>query len=136
LALGSGVLFASYILSLSFFKEKMGTGFLFSFYIALSSSIFTLLIGIFTNSIMLPSSLNGWLLCLLFANLVTTGAVVLFQQGAFIIGGEKASILSSVEPATSVIVGAIVFLEPMSIPVIIGSILVIGASIVVITKSL
>ncbi len=136
LALGSGVLFASYILSLSFFKEKMGTGFLFSFYIALSSSIFTLLIGIFTNSIMLPSSLNGWLLCLLFANLVTTGAVVLFQQGAFIIGGEKASILSSVEPATSVIVGAIVFLEPMSIPVIVGSILVIGASIVVITKSL
>lgn len=133
LALGSGVLFASYILSLSFFKEKMGTGFLFSFYIALSSSIFTLLIGIFTNSIMLPSSLNGWLLCLLFANLVTTGAVVLFQQGAFIIGGEKASILSSVEPATSVIVGAIVFLEPMSIPVIIGSILVIGASIVIIT---
>lgn len=136
LALGSGVLFASYILSLSFFKEKMGTGFLFSFYIALSSSIFTLLIGIFTNSIILPSSLNGWLLCLLFANLVTTGAVVLFQQGAFIIGGEKASILSSVEPATSVIVGAIVFLEPMSIPVIIGSCLVIGASIVVITKSL
>lgn len=133
LALGSGVLFASYILSLSFFKEKMGTGFLFSFYIALSSSIFTLLIGIFTNSIMLPSSLNGWLLCLLFANLVTTGAVVLFQQGAFMIGGEKASILSSVEPATSVIVGAIVFLEPMSIPVIIGSILVIGASIVIIT---
>lgn len=132
-ALGSGVLFASYILSLSFFKEKMGTGFLFSFYIALASSIFTLLIGIFTNSIMLPSSLNGWLLCLLFANLVTTGAVVLFQQGAFIIGGEKASILSSVEPATSVIVGAIVFLEPMSIPVIIGSILVIGASIVIIT---
>ena len=58
---------------------------------------------------MLPSTINGWLLCLLFANLVTTGAVVLFQQGAFIIGGEKASILSSVEPATSVIVGAIVF---------------------------
>ena len=57
----------------------------------------------------------------------------MFQQGAFIIGGEKASILSSVEPATSVIVGAIVFLEPMSIPVIIGSILVIGASIVIIT---
>lgn len=133
LALGSGVLFASYILSLSFFKEKMGTGFLFSFYIALASAVFTLLIGIFTNSITLPSSLNGWLLCLLFANLVTTGAVVLFQQGAFIIGGEKASILSSVEPATSVIVGAIVFLEPMSVPVIIGSFLVIGASIVIIT---
>lgn len=132
LALGSGVLFASYILSLSFFKEKMGAGFLFSFYIAISSSIFTFLIGIFTNSIALPSTLNGWLLCLLFANLVTTGAVVLFQQGAFIIGGEKASILSSVEPATSVIVGAIVFLDPMSIPVIIGSILVIGASIVII----
>ncbi len=133
LALGSGVLFASYVLSLSFFKEKMGTGFLFSFYIALASSIFTFAIGICTNTIMLPSTLNGWLLCLLFANLVTTGAVVLFQQGAFIIGGEKASILSSVEPATSVIVGAIVFLEPMSIPVIIGSILVIGASIVIIT---
>lgn len=132
LALGSGVLFASYILSLSFFKENMGTGFLFSFYIALASTVFTFIIGISTNSIALPSSINGWLLCILFANLVTTGAVVLFQQGAFIIGGEKASILSSIEPATSVIVGAIVFFEPMSIPVIIGSILVIGASVVII----
>ncbi|MBE7092082.1 MAG: DMT family transporter [Clostridiales bacterium] len=135
-ALGSGVLFASYVLSLSFFKQKMGAGLKFSFYIALASSVFTLIIGVFTNTIMLPSSLNGWILCLVFANLVTTGAVVLFQQGAFIIGSEKASILSAIEPATSVVVGAIIFLEPMSIPVIIGSILVISASIVVITKPL
>lgn len=132
-ALGSGVLFASYVLSLSFFKEKIGTGITFSFYVALASCIFTFLIGICTNSMALPNTINGWLLCALFANLVTTGAVVLFQQGAFIIGGEKASILSSVEPATSVIVGSIVFSEPMSIPVIIGSILVIGASIIIIT---
>ena len=61
----------------------------------------------------------------------TTGAVMLFQQATFIIGGERASILSTLEPTTSVIVGILVFHETVGIRTIAGSVLVILASLLI-----
>jgi len=63
--------------------------------------------------------------------MVTTGAVVLFQQATFFIGGEKTSILSTLEPITSIIVGVLVFGEPVSGSVLLGSALVIAASVLI-----
>ena len=70
-------------------------------------------------------------MCLIFALLVTTGAVMLFQQATFLIGGERASILSTLEPTTSVIVGILVFHEAVSGRTVIGSVLVILASLLI-----
>lgn len=131
LSLLSGVTFASYVILLSFFKDSKVSGFLFSFYVALISSVAMFVFCIATNSLMLPTTLRGFWLCLLFATLVTTGAVVLFQQGAFIIGGERAGILSALEPTTSVIIDAVFFMVPMGFSTIFGSILVILASITI-----
>ncbi len=131
LALLSGVSFASYIVLLSTFKDEKVSGLLFSFYVAVISTIAMFIICIATNSLTLPKSLFGWGMCFLFANLVTTGAVVLFQQGAFIVGGEKASILSALEPTTSVFIGALFLQEKLGWSVIIGSVLVISASVVI-----
>jgi drug/metabolite transporter (DMT)-like permease len=75
--------------------------------------------------------MNGWILCAVFAFLITTLAVVFFQQSAFMIGGEKTSILSALEPTTGIIVGAVVFKEHITPLVAIGSILVVGASILI-----
>lgn len=130
-ALLSGVTFAVYVLMLPRFKYKEMKGFHFSFYIAAASSIIMLAYCLLTNQLMLPRTLGGWGLCILFALAVTTGAVVLFQQGTFIIGGEKASILSTLEPITSVIVGIIIFSEPVGIRTLIGSLLVISASVLI-----
>ncbi len=130
-ALSSAITFAIYVTILSNYKNEKVTGLLLSFYIALISSIITFIICILTNSLSLPVSLNGWILCIVFAFLVTTLAVVFFQQGAFIIGGEKTSILSALEPITGLIVGIIAFSEPATINVVIGSLLVVGASILI-----
>lgn len=130
-ALLSGVTFAVYVLMLPRFKYKEMKGFHFSFYIAAASSIMMLAYCLLTNQLMLPRTLEGWGLCILFALAVTTGAVVLFQQGTFIIGGEKASILGTLEPITSVIVGIIIFSEPVGIRTLIGSLLVISASVLI-----
>ena len=50
------------------------------------------------------------------------------QQGIFLIGGQRASILSTLEPITSIVIGFLVFSEPMGIRVISGTVLVVGAS--------
>ena len=131
LALGSGVTFATYVVLLSVYKNKEISGFLFTFYAALSSSVLMLLACLFTGSLALPQSALGWGLCLLFALGVTTGAVVLFQQGTFIIGGERASILSTLEPITSLVVGVLFLNETIGIRDYIGAALVVVASVLI-----
>ena len=131
LALASGFTFASYVLLLSVFKHKSVTGFLFTFHMTVMSSAFTLIACLVAGQLVLPSSLWCWLLCILFAFLVTTGAVVLFQQAAFLIGGERSSILSTLEPTTGVIIGILVFNEPVSVRTLVGAVLVILASLLI-----
>lgn len=129
LALLSGVTFAANVVMLSRFDKKKASGFLFTFYVVVVSSIAMLVYCLVTNSLVLPSSLTGWGLCLLFSLLVTTGAVVLFQESAFLIGGERVSILSTLEPITSVVVGVVVFNEEVGLRVLLGVLLVLSASL-------
>lgn len=128
LALLSGITFATYVVLLPRFGKRDLPGFLFTFYVAAISSVVSLVICLTTGSLSLPTSLTGWGLCVLFSLLVTTGAVTLFQRSAFLIGSERTSVLSTLEPITGVVIGAAVFGESMGLKVIVGSVLVILAS--------
>ncbi len=131
LALGSGLAFAIYVVLLPRFQNAHFSGFSFCFYIALWSSVIMLAICLCTGQLALPTTWVGWGLCLLFATSVTTGAVVLFQQGALLIGGERTSVLSALEPITGVVIGIFVFHESAKPTVLIGSLLVIASSILI-----
>ena len=136
LALGSAVAFAIYVVLLPRFQNADFSGFSFCFYVALWSSVIMFLVCICSGQLALPRTLLGWGLCLLFATSVTTGAVVLFQQGSLLIGGQKASILSALEPITGVLIG-IIFLHESSTPtILIGSGLVIASSILIAVSDL
>ena len=130
LALFSGVTFAGYVVLLSLFDKRPLSGFLLSFYITLASSIAALCICIATNNLVLPATFSGWGLCILFSLLVTTCAVVLFQKSIFLIGGAATSILGTLEPITSVIIGIVVFNEPFGVRILIGTVLVLVASVI------
>lgn len=131
LALGSAITFAIYVVLLPRFQNAEFSGFSFCFYIALWSSVIMLILCICTGQLSLPTSLLGWGLCIVFATSVTTGAVVLFQQGSLLIGGEKASILSALEPITGVVIG-ITFLHESAKPaVLIGSALVVASGVLI-----
>lgn len=134
-ALTSGITYAVYIVLISKFNHKDISGFLFSFYIAFISSIVMLIICIASGSLIFPTNLGTWLLTIFFALILNVGAVVLFQQGTFIIGGERASILSTLEPITSVIAGIFVFNE-FSFSYIIGTVIVLSASVMLAVKDL
>ena len=131
LALASGLTFAVYVVLLARYKNRKVTGFLFTFYIALASSVMAFLACVVTGNLALPQSLKGWGLCLLFATGITVGAVLLFQQGTFRIGGERASILSTLEPITSVVVGVLLLGETIGLRDYIGAALVVAASVLI-----
>ena len=131
LALTSGVTFASYVIALSAFRDSRISGFLFCFYVTAFSAAAAFLICIVSGNLTLPVSLLGWGMCLVFSLLVTTGAVALFQKSAFLIGSQRTSILSTLEPITSVVLGVVVFHEPFHGRVLLGSVLVIAASAVI-----
>ena len=57
--------------------------------------------------------------------------MVLFQQGALRIGGEKASILSALEPITGVVIGIVFMQESAKPAVLIGSALVIASAVLI-----
>lgn len=130
-ALISGITYAIYILQLAHFRFPQVTGFLFSLYVSIISGLIMLLVCLLSGMLTLPGSFLGWLYCFAFAIVINVCAVVMFQQGTFYIGGQKASILSTLEPITSIFVGALVFQEVISFRTFIGSVLVILASILI-----
>ncbi len=110
LALMSGLTYAVYILGLSGFRYKEISGFVFNFYGASFCAIVSLIVCLCSGNMKFPTSTTGWLLCILFALICNVGALVLFQSGTRLIGGERASILSAFEPITGVVIG-IAFLD-------------------------
>ena len=132
LALLSGVSYAAYVLLLSGFRYKEEIkGFTFCFYVAAVCTAVMLVVCLASGNLALPKSLSGWGLCLLFAVTLNVGAVLLFQMGTFLIGGERASILSTVEPITSLFAGVIIFDEKLSVFAVIGAVLVLSASVLI-----
>ena len=130
-ALASGVTYAVYIVVLSAFRYKEAAGFKLQFYAGTVCVISMLAVCLAGNLLTLPTTVTGWVLCIVLAFIIGFGAVALFQRGTFLIGGERASVLSTVEPLTGVIVGAIVFAEQMTPFSFVGVVLVLVACVLI-----
>ena len=130
LALVSAMTFAGYVLLLSRFDSGKVSGFLFTLYITSISSVLTFGLCLATDNLVFPATMTGWGLSILLSILVTTIAVVLFQQSVFLVGGEVTSILSTLEPIVGVAIGVAVFGEAFGIRTFLGTILVIIASVI------
>lgn len=130
-ALASGVTYAVYIIVLSAFRYKEVAGFKLQFYAGAVCVVSMLAVCLACNLLTLPTTITGWVLCIVLAFIIGFGAVALFQRGTFLIGGERASVLSTVEPLTGVIVGAIVFAEQMTPFSFVGVVLVLSACVLI-----
>ena len=130
-AFSSGVTYAVYVVLLANFKRKELSGWVLSFYISVICSLVLFVVCVASGQLTFPVSLQGWGLSLVFALAVNVGALVLFQNGARIIGGEKAAILSTFEPITSVVAGTLFLGEVIGISTGIGTVMVLAASIMI-----
>lgn len=131
IALASGVVFAIYIVLLGVFKVGNIPSFTLSIYVAIASAVSIFAVCLCTGGISIPKSLFGWGMCLLFALSVNVFAFVLFQRGTLLIGGSRASIISALDPVTSVLVGIVILGEPASWRTVIGAFLIISASVLI-----
>jgi len=129
LALTSGITYAVYIMMLSAFKYKEVQGFLLSFYIACICAVVMLAVCLVSNSLILPKTPLAWGLAIVFAFSTNVVAMVLFQQGAFLAGGQQAAILSTMEPITSILVDVCIFHVVIGPNTIVGSMLVLAATV-------
>lgn len=132
LAIVSGFGYAAYILMLSHFKHKEISGFLLNTYIFSINSVVMFLVCLLAGMLTFPVSASGWFCSLILAVAVNVGAVSMFQWGTRIIGGQKAAILSTMEPTTSVFVGILVFHETITLRTGIGTVLVLLASALIV----
>ena len=131
LAIASGATYAAYIMLLSIFKNDKISGFKLSFYMSAVGTVILFIFCIVSGQLTLPVTFTGWLISIVFSLMLSVGAIVLFQQGTRYIGGQRAAILSTLEPITSVLVGVLVFQEIITARTVLGTVLVIIASILI-----
>lgn len=130
IAVFSGVLYAAYIVILGRSTLLRESVFALTFWICLLAAMELALAAIITGNFQwnLPWQAWGADFCLgLFS---TVMALPLFQQGVMLCGEVKASLLSTFEPVTGVLVGISVFGEIMTIQIAVGILLILGATAV------
>lgn len=125
LALLSGVFYSFYVI----YIERSGLENMdyvkLTFYHLLIMSISTLIFGMIVHGISFDLSPKAWVYAILISLLVTLFAIPLFQAGVRYEGASTAGIMSTIEPITSVALGA-VFLDE-----IIGSVQMLGGLMIV-----
>lgn len=125
LALISGFFYAYYILTVSHGHARSVGSMVQIFYISLFNSV-TLLIAMgITKTPFWPISLSGWFGAIMVSLVSSVLGMVAFQAGLKMIGATTATILSTFEVVTSLIVGVILLDESLSVFQIIGSGLII-----------
>ena len=132
IAILSGVGYAAYVLLVAHAKHKEElSGFRLSFFAASASGILALAVCLVTDTFCLPQTLSGWVASFVFAVALGAGAVVLFQKGANIVGGQRAAILSTFEPVTGVMVGLVFLNERLTLRTFLGTVIVLSASVLI-----
>ncbi|RXQ95627.1 hypothetical protein EO244_07125 [Ancylomarina salipaludis] len=112
-ALVSGLLYAIYIIGMAHKELKKLSPFSVAFWIFGITSVLFLCKSFFTNQINTNFTPNSLFYIINLSIWSTFLAVVLFYRGLKFIGPGKASLLSTLEPLTGVIVGILVFNEKM-----------------------
>lgn len=125
LSLLSAVVYAAYIIGISNSEVKKINSYVFTFYISLTSSLMLLLVGISKNSINFNMDFYSLICVILLAFISTVIALMTFLKGVQLIGPSRASILSTIEPIVSVILGWLILHEAMTARMIVGSAMVV-----------
>lgn len=114
IAFASGVTYTSYILLLDHCGLVNIHPYKLSFWLSAIGAVELLIISVLTRNFTLDIAPVGWFLTLIFALLAGAVASTAFQLGTKYIGAQSASMLSTFEPLTSVLIGILVYHEVMT----------------------
>ena len=132
LAVVSGIVYAVYIVLLGKSNAKELNSFVLAFWVSMLSTVEIGLIAFFTRNLVFHLDVFGWAAEIGMALSATVFALVLFQKGVFLCGEVKASLFSTFEPLSGIVIGVIVFHEVLSIKEMIGMIGILAAAVLLV----
>ena len=132
LAVGSGIVYAVYIVLLGRSTVRELHPFTLAFWMALFSAAEIGAAALVTRNLVFSLDSVGWAMEICMALFTTVFALVLFQKGLFLCGEVKASLLSTFEPLTGIVIGMIAFQEELTPNKILGITGVLMAAILLV----
>lgn len=132
IAFCSGATYAFYIIYLSMSGLQHMPAYKLGFWMSFLSAVGVAVVALFTKQLTFQLTAGGWGLTVVFALLTGCVASMAFQVGAKYVGPQNASLLSTFEPLTSVIVGVLVYNEALTARSV-GGIVCILLSVVLLT---
>ena len=127
------LLYSFYVLGASHKEFRNINSYVLTFYISCASAAFMFVAANATSNFNIHISFYALVSILLLAFISTVVALMAFLEGVRIIGPSKASIFGAIEPIVGLILGILIFGEPISVRIIIGSIMIV-LSVVILTK--
>ncbi|HBD63521.1 MAG TPA: EamA family transporter [Clostridiales bacterium] len=135
LALLSGVFYATHLLYMDKSGLKTMYPFKITFYGSVFASIYLLIFGMASGSLVFEISLKGWLFTTLVAFFASFLANTFIPIGVKYVGPTVTSIVGMFEPITSVVLGILILNEPVTARNIAACILILaGVMIVTLAK--
>ena len=101
------------------------------FYMHIIGAMIMLAIGLISGNLNFHMTPFSWGVMALTANLTAFVGALLYQIGVKYIGAESTAMLSTFEPITSVIVGILVYGEPMTLRIFIGCAAIIASTLII-----
>ena len=131
LAFISGITYSFYVIYLDASGLQSMNTFKLIFYMHLMASPIIFAASALTGNLTFHLSANAWLVMIFMSLSLCFISVSGFQIGVKYIGPANTTILSTFEPITSLIVGILVYHEPLSVRSIVGCIAILSATIIV-----
>jgi len=130
-SLASGVTCAFYIIFLGRSKVKELHFFTVTFYLALIQGVMAFIFGLAIGQLTFALTPLAWMYAVIIALCVTIGGVTFFQLGVINAGPPTASMISTLEPITSIVLGSLILAENLTSFRIIGGFLIVSSVIVI-----
>lgn len=134
LAFSSSLTYTIYMLGVEKTSLRHINHFKLSLYFCVLSLVMSGLFGAATGTLTFQLATSAWAYSFLVSILVAVGGITLLQWGITLIGASTTAILSTLEPITSVLLGALILSERLSLLKLSGCILIL-ASVFIVTRT-
>lgn len=125
LALASSIAYTIYMIGVEKTSLRGMHHFKLTFYVCCIAMVVSFTAGLFTNSITFALTPTAWIYTVLVSMFASIGAVTLLQVSIQLIGASSTAILSTLEPITSVVLGAVILSESLSSRKLIGCLFIL-----------
>jgi drug/metabolite transporter (DMT)-like permease len=130
LALLSGLTYACCVMGMNHKEVKKLNTLVTVFYFSLSAGISLFVFTAFSRKIFFPISISTIASAIGISLVSTIISIGLFVKAIKVIGPSSTSILGTFEPIVSIIMGIILFSEKITLPLILGTILILSSVII------